>query len=327
MKLKIAIVTGGNSGEYEISVNSAKVVYNHLDLLQYEPYIINIKGKDWTHIDRNGERINIDKNEFSLTLNRKKITFDCVFIAIHGTPGEDGKLQGYFDLLGLPYTSCDLCTSAITFNKYFGNRLAGSFGIKVAVSVLLERGKYYNANTVIKEVGLPCFVKPNAGGSSVGTSRVNHRDELDQAIELAFVEDDQVLVESYIPGREITCGVIRVKNELKTLPLTEIVSGNEFFDYEAKYTEGAAEEITPAPVTSTIENECRQISLLLYEKFNCKGIVRFDYIFNENGMYFLEANTVPGLSEASIVPKQAEMAGISLQQLFSITIEDAINTP
>jgi len=323
MKKKIAIIAGGYSGEYEISVNSAEVVYNNLDRQLYDPYIILIKKKQWCCVDEFGERIDIDKNDFSLKIRKSRISFDCVFNAIHGTPGEDGKLQGYFDLLGIPYSSCDLTTSAITFNKYYANRLAATFGIEVANSQVLRRGKYYDPEKITNAVGLPCFVKPNAGGSSVGTTRVNRLDEFEEAVEIAFLEDDQVLVETYIPGREITCGVLKVDGELRTLPLTEVVSSREFFDYEAKYTEGLAKEITPARVDEDIATACRKSSLLLYEEFNCKGVVRFDYIFNEEGLFFLEVNTIPGLSEASIVPQQAEIAGISLSELFGMLIAQA----
>ena len=324
MKKNIAIVAGGDSGEYEISISSAAVVSRHIDKLLYESFIIEIKGTEWVYRPEAGGIISIDKNDFSLMLHKRKINFDCVFIAIHGTPGENGLLQGYFELLGIPYTSCDLTTSSITFNKYFCNKLVSSFGIQVANSFIVRKKDISVNSEISSEIGFPCFVKPNSGGSSVGITKVLEQEDLMPAILKAFEEDDQVLIEAFIPGREITCGVIRVDGQAKALPLTEVVSRNEFFDYEAKYTEGMAEEITPAPVSEDIEKACKQTSLMLYEQLNCKGIVRFDYIINEGGMYFLEVNTVPGLSAASIVPKQAEMAGISLKSLFSLAIQDAL---
>lgn len=319
MKLKIAVLAGGDSGEYEVSLASARVVRKYLDEGLYEPYIIMIKGHDWYHEAGDGTRILVDKNDFSITLGDKKITFDCVFNAIHGTPGEDGKIQGYLEMLGIRHTSCDLYTSSLTFNKYFCNGFVHKLDVKTAKSVLIRRDQKPDVEVIVKELGLPCFVKPNAGGSSVATTKVTMMEQLLDAIGLAFGEDDQVLVEQFIGGTEITCGVIRAGGKVLALPLTEIVSKKDFFDYEAKY-HGMADEITPARIPDGIADECKELSIMLYRELNCKGMVRFDYIFNETGMYFLEANTVPGLSEASIVPQQAAEAGISLSRLFTLMI-------
>ena len=325
MKKNIAIVYGGDSGEFDISVNSAHVVARNLDEGLFNTYPILIKGKSWEYIDREGIPHPVDKSEFTLLLAGKTIAFDGVFMAIHGTPGEDGRLQAYFDMLGIPYTSSGQATSSLTFNKYFCNRFVDSIGVKIARSVLLDRGQAGHTKKILEELSLPVFIKPNNGGSSVGTSRVNSENELDPAIERAFREDSQVLAEEYIKGREITCGVITYKGEIRALPLTEIISQKEFFDYEAKY-QGKALEVTPADIPTAVAEECRKISMMLYRELNCKGMVRIDYIFNDEGLFFLEVNTVPGLSEASIVPQQAAADGISLKELFSETVLNALGT-
>ena len=324
MKIKVAILAGGNSGEYEVSLNSASVIHRFIDRDKYDPYIIHIKGMDWTCKDNDGDVAEVNKNDFSIMLKGEKIKFDCAFIAIHGTPGEDGKLQGYFDLLGIPYTSSDLNTSALTFNKDFCKRVVASYGINIPGSVLLFRNRRFDANMIVDEVSLPCFVKPNNGGSSVGTSKVFNETDLKNAIEIAFKEDDQVLVEEFIAGCELTCGIVASGEEQITFPVTEIVSAKEFFDYEAKYTEGMADEIVPARISDEISDECKRISELLYLKLNCKGLVRFDYIYRNEQFYFLEVNTVPGLSEGSIVPKMAHAIGMSLTELYNLMLKNIL---
>ncbi|MCD4680424.1 MAG: D-alanine--D-alanine ligase [Bacteroidales bacterium] len=324
MKPKIAIAAGGNSGEYEISINSAGVIYENIDQSKYDAYIIHIKSQDWTYQDSKGEVIEVDKNDFSIVVKGEKITFDCVFIAIHGTPGEDGKLQGYFDLLGIPYTSCDLTTSALTFNKSYCNRVVSSFGVNTPKSVHLFRNNEIKVKEIIEKFSLPCFVKPNNGGSSVGMSKVVEEEELLKAVQIAFQEDDQVLIEEYIEGTELTCGIIQSKGDRIIFPVTEIVSSKEFFDFEAKYTEGMADEIVPARISDEISDECKRVSAMLYNKLNCSGLVRFDYIFKSGKFYFLEVNTVPGLSEGSIVPKMAAAMGMSLEKLYDMMIIDAL---
>ncbi len=325
-KKNIAIVAGGDSGEYEISINSASVVKKNLNKDIYNTYIIHIKGVEWTYQSDDVEVIPVDKNDFSIILNGEKIIFDCVFNAIHGTPGEDGKLQGYLELLKIPYTSCDQFTSSLTFNKFFCNKFVSSLGIDLASSWLITKENFKNNNELPDDISFPCFVKPNKGGSSVGISKVNEKKYLQKAIEIAFKEDDEVLVEEFIDGIEITCGLFMTNGKLTILPLTEVVSKNEFFDYEAKYTSGMADEITPARVSEKVENECKILSAFLYNQFNCKGIVRIDFIYSNEKLYFLEVNTVPGFSENSIVPQQAEEMGISLKELFGMTIEEALIT-
>ncbi len=325
MKKNVAIIAGGDSGEYEISINSAKIVKQHLNDEKYNSYVIVIKGGDWYYVAKDGKKAVINRNDFSLKVNGKTILFDVVFIAIHGTPGENGIIQGYFDLLNIPYTSCDVMTSALTFNKSYCNRVVASFGIQLATSIHLFKHDVYSSEDLLKRLKLPLFVKPNAGGSSVGMSKVNKSDELENAIKIAFDEDDEILIEEYIPGREITCGVFNFKGKMIAFPITEVITKKDFFDYEAKYTSGVADEITPANIPEEIEIDCKAISVNLYHRLNCKGVVRFDYIFNQNGIWFLEVNTVPGLSEASIVPQQAHQFGLSLTELFGMMIENVID--
>jgi len=321
MQKNIAIIAGGNSGESVISIQSAEVVIKNIDTTKYAPYIIIIKGKDWYF--KNDNSIKVDKNDFSITLNGKRIVFDVIFNAIHGTPGEDGFLQGYFDLLNLPYTSCGMLTSALTFNKSICNDLVEKYGVLVGKTILITKNDSIKVAELIAEVGLPCFVKPNKGGSSIGISKVFISEDLENAIKKAFEQDNEVIIQKYIKGREITCGVISINKELKAFPITEIVSQNDYFDYEAKYL-GKSKEITPAQIPETSEKECKSTSLYLYKKLNCKGVVRFDYIISNNQLYFLEVNTVPGLSESSIVPQQANAIGISTTKLFTILIEEAL---
>ncbi len=323
MKKNIAVVAGGNSGEYEVSIKSGQVVMDHLPEDRYSTYVIIINDQDWYHSTAEDQKVPVDQSDFTLDLPDAKISFDAVFIAIHGTPGEDGRLQVYFDKLGIPYTSCDMVTSAMTFNKYFSTCFVNTLDVLTARSILIRNAVEVKTEKILQVTGLPCFIKPNKGGSSVGISKVNHADELPPAVKRAFEEDDEVIAEGFIPGREITCGVLMHKGVITALPITEIVSKNEFFDYEAKY-EGKSEEITPAPIPEEIAKKCQKLSVFLFKEMECKGVVRFDYIFNDAGIYFLEVNTVPGFTEESIIPQQAREAGITLSELFSDMIEQAV---
>lgn len=323
MKKKIAIIAGGDSGEYEISIKSAAVVKKHLDGNEFECFLVVIKGKDWHYSNDEGAVFAVNKEDFTVSLPGRMLMFDGVFVAIHGTPGEDGKIQGYFDMLGMPYTSCDQLTSALTFNKFFCNHFVCSFGVNISRSIVLKQGEVIDEAELLDQISLPLFVKPNCGGSSVGTSKVKTREELLPAIIMAFCEDSQVLLEEHIPGRELSCGTIKYHGEIRTLPITEIITKNEFFDYEAKY-QGMSEEVTPAQIPGYITNAINETSLMLYKLLNCRGMVRFDYILNGDKLYFLEVNTVPGMSELSIVPQQALKAGISLKELFTETMLDAL---
>lgn len=324
MKKKIALVTGGYSGEAEISYKSAVTVSNNVDREKFDVYLIDINPNGWTYEDENGNKSAVDRSDFSIIANGQKITFDAALMCIHGTPGEDGKLQGYFDMLHLPYTSCDAATSALTFNKRFTVAVAAFAGIKVARSVLLIRNKFENADEIVSSLKFPVFVKPNNGGSSIGMSKVNSAsEELGSAIEKAFREDEQVLVEEFIKGREFTIGVFRTKGRLITLPITEIISKKDFFDFEAKYL-GMSEEITPARVDESIAEKVRTAATKVYQVLNCRGIVRIDFIYSEEAgePYMLEVNTVPGQSEASIVPQQVKAMGWTLKDFYTALIEE-----
>lgn len=325
MKTNIAIVAGGDSGEYEISMKSGSMVFETIDREKFEPYLVEAKGSDWfCHVD--GQKMKVDKNDFSLSINNQVIHFNCVFCAIHGSPGENGKLPAYFEMLQIPYTSCDSAVSALTFNKNLCNRVVASWGVNVSPSMHFFNRDKNIAEQITGNLEFPVFVKPNASGSSVGMSKVNKPEELNTAIEKAFTEDSEILVEQFVKGRELTCGVLESKNQLTVFPICEVKSKKEFFDYEAKYNPSLSEEIIPADVSVNIEILVKDTSAFLYKKLNCKGVVRFDYIFTEesNEIFFLEVNTVPGLTGQSIVPKMASEMGISLKELFSMMIEDAV---
>ncbi|HMH24737.1 MAG TPA: D-alanine--D-alanine ligase [Puia sp.] len=328
MKPIIAFVTGGYSGESVISYKSAITIENNLDYSLYTVYKIDITREGWFHESKDGKKTEVDKNDFSLTFDGKKVLFEAVLIGIHGTPGEDGKLQGYFDLMNLPYTSCDASSSALTFNKRFTVAVAAFSGIHVARSVVLIKDRFGNPDEITAHLQFPVFVKPNNGGSSIGMSRVNTpSEELGVAIEKAFREDDQVLVEEFIEGREFTIGVFRSKGEIITLPFTEVKSKREFFDFEAKYTPGLNEETTPAVVDEAIAGKVRAAARKIYQVFNCNGVIRIDFIYNEakGEPFMLEINTIPGQSEASIVPQQLRAFGWTLKEFYSALIEDALS--
>ncbi|GAB4310690.1 MAG: D-alanine--D-alanine ligase [Bacteroidales bacterium] len=319
----IAVIFGGDSGEFEISLESGQVVSSTLREAGYRVFPVCIRNGKWWHECRHGNEYEVDKNDFTLPMVSEKVEFDAAFIAIHGTPGEDGKLQGYFDMIGMPYTTCSASVSALTFNKYYCKQVVAALGGKVARSVLIHAANRSEQEPVAQQLNYPLFVKPNNGGSSVGMSRLAGPDEWDAALEKAFREDDQVLIEEYIPGREITCGVYREGDEVKALPITEIISSNPFFDFEAKYQAGKAEEVVPANIPGEIAEACSRLSVNLYKGLSCRGVVRFDYIFNDQGIFFLEVNTVPGMTHASLIPKMAAAAGIQLADLFTLLVEQA----
>lgn len=326
-KPNIAFVTGGYSGEAEISYKSAITIEKNLDTDKYAVYKIDITPNGWFCNSADGSKSPVDTGDFSVNDNGKKIKFDGIFIGIHGTPGEDGKLQGYFDMLHLPYTSCDASTSALTFNKRYTVAVAAFSGINVAKSVHLFKNVPFQPEIIFKSLQFPVFVKPNNGGSSIGMSRVNKpSEELETAIEKAFKEDDQVLVEEYIKGREFTIGVFKSKGEIITLPMTEVISKREFFDFTAKYQHGQSEEITPAEVDETVAEKIRTAARKIYQVFNCRGIIRIDFIYNEERgePFMLEINTVPGQSEMSIVPLQVKAMGWNLKDFYSAMIEEML---
>ncbi len=320
-KKNIAFVTGGYSGEAVISYKSAITIENNLDTDKYNIYKIDITPQGWWYVDEDGRKTAIDRSCFTLDFDGRHIRFDAVFIGIHGTPGEDGKLQSYFDLLNIPYTSCDAATSALTFNKRYTVAVAAFAGVQVAKSVHLFK---HTPEHSIGNLQMPVFVKPNNGGSSIGMSKVTKKEDLPAALAKAFKEDDQVLVEEFIQGREFTIGVFKAKGEVMTLPFTEIKTHKEFFDFEAKYTPGMSEETTPAQVDESIAEKVRAAAKKVYAVFNCNGVVRMDFIYNEDKgtPFLLEINTVPGQSEASIVPQQVRAMGWTLKEFYSRLIDE-----
>lgn len=323
-KPNIAFVTGGYSSEAVISYKSAQTIQKHIDQQAYTVYRIDITPEGWFSM-QGEEKVPVDRNDFTLNLDGRKISFDAVLIGIHGTPGEDGRLQGYFDLLNIPYTSCDAATSALTFNKRYTVAVAAFSGIPVARSLHLFKGDGVDADAISKQLTLPVFVKPNNGGSSIGISKVSQKEQLNAALEKAFHEDDQVLVEEFISGREFTVGVFQSKNQLTVLPITEVQTDKEFFDFEAKYS-GKSTETTPADIPEDIAGKIRDEARKVYQVFNCRGVVRIDFIYNAETArpYMLEINTIPGQSEASIVPQQIRAMGWNLTGLYSALIEDAL---
>ncbi|HEU4861561.1 MAG TPA: D-alanine--D-alanine ligase [Chitinophagaceae bacterium] len=326
MKKNIALVTGGFSGEAVISYKSAKTIDKNLDKERFNVYKIDINPSGWFYELNDGKKIEINKNDFSLKTNDGTIKFDAVFIGMHGTPGEDGKLQGYFDTLKIPYTSCDAGTSAITFNKRYTVAVASMAGIHVSRSFHLFKHTQVPLQQIIDGLSFPVFVKPNNGGSSIGMSKVYEAKELEAAIQKAFKEDDQVLVEQMIKGREFTIGVFKTKGNIVTLPITEVISKKDFFDYEAKY-EGASTEVTPAELDEASADKIRDAAKKIYSVFNCRGVVRIDFILdNDSGYPFmLEINTIPGQSEASIVPQQVKAMGWSLKEFYTKLVEECFN--
>lgn len=317
----IAIVAGGDSPEYEVSVLSAIEVSKALST-KYFIYIIIIRGSEWYWEDTRGRFHKIDKNNFTVVVDDSHIRFDAVFIAIHGTPGENGLLQGYFDMLNIPYTSCDAFCSALTFNKQACKLFLKEYNITMADAIMIRKGDNPDLAGIVERLGLPCFVKPTDSGSSFGVTKVNAKEELISAVEKAFKESDEIMIEAYIRGRELACGVVKTGSRTFVLPVTEIISKNEFFDYEAKYTPGRSEEITPAMIKPEISHEIQKLSLQICDLLGCKGIVRVDFILTNEKPVFLEINTIPGMSAESIIPKQAMAAGIELSDLYSIVIED-----
>ncbi|MBR5378211.1 MAG: D-alanine--D-alanine ligase [Bacteroidales bacterium] len=320
----VAIICGGDSGEFEISVKSAHVVKMNLNPRQYDSYIIVVSKKGWYGLLDDGSHVEIDKNDFSMKIDDRKVKFDVAFNAVHGEPGENGPLSGYLELMGIPCTSSDQTTCALTFHKDFCKRVVASYGVNVSPSVLINKGDDYDAGRIIEEIGLPMFVKPTCNGSSVGVTKVKTAEQFVPAVDMAMAAGGQVMCEKFVKGREFGCGAMNYKGKMMVFPLTEICSKNEFFDYEAKYTAGKCDEVTPAQVDEDVEIEIKATTAMLYEKLECKGFVRMDYIVSEDGVFFIEANIVPGMSEASIIPAQARCFGLTLEQLFGMAIENVL---
>ena len=323
MKKNIAIIMGGFSSEYEISLKSGNVVYETLDKEKYKAFRIHIFKDRWVFVDDAGIEFLIDRNDFSVTQDKKKIRFDCVFNAIHGSPGEDGFMQGYLELLKIPQTSCNMYQAALTFNKRDCLSVLKPYGIKTAESFYLNLGDVVNEDAIVAKVGLPCFVKANKAGSSFGITKVYKKEDLQLAIDVAFKEDDEIIIEEFLDGTEVSVGVITYKGVTTVLPITEIVSENDFFDYKAKYL-GQSQEITPARLTQEQEKKVNKVAKKVYDILKLTGFSRSEYIFKDGEPHLLEVNTVPGLTKESILPQQAICAGISLADLFDNAIEEAL---
>lgn len=323
MKKNVAIIMGGFSSEFEISLKSGQVVYETLDPNKYNPFRIHIFKEKWVYVDTNDNEYPVDRNDFSISVDGHKINFDCVFNAIHGTPGEDGFIQGYLALLDIPQTSCNMYQAALTFNKRDCLSTLKPYGIRTAESYYVNLGDSIDEDAIIAKVGLPCFVKANKAGSSFGISKVYKKEEFNKALEVAFKEDDEVIIESFLDGTEVSVGVITYKGEVTVLPITEIVSNNDFFDYQAKYL-GQSQEITPARLTDIQEEKVRTVAKKVYGVLKMKGFSRSEFIFKDGEPHLLEVNTVPGMTKASILPQQAAAAGIGLADLFENAIEECL---
>ncbi|GAB4507150.1 MAG: D-alanine--D-alanine ligase [Allomuricauda sp.] len=323
MKKNIAIIMGGYSSEHGISIKSGNVVYKYLDRDKYHPYRVVITREKWFYLDENNREFPMEKSDFSLNIDGNKIHFDCVFNAIHGTPGEDGLMQAYFELLGIRHTSCNHYEAALTFNKRDLLSTLKPYGVPCARSYFLNKGQDVDEDAIVEKVGLPCFVKANRAGSSYGVSKVYQKEELGNAIENAFKEDTQIIIESFLDGTEVSVGVITYKNKVTVLPATEIISENDFFDFEAKYL-GKSNEITPARISEKQESNVRQLAEFIYKTLGLKGYTRSEFIFIGDVPHLLEINTTPGLTEESLLPQQARTAGISLEDLFDSAIVEAL---
>ena len=317
----IAIVAGGDSSEFGISVKSANEVSKVLSS-KYLVYIIIIRNTSWYWEDQKGRYHNVDKNDFTLVVDEFHIRFDAIFIAIHGKPGENGLLQGYFDMMQIPYTGCGAFCSALTFNKHACKLFLKDYKIPMTLDILLRKGDPVDPADLIRQTGLPCFVKPNDSGSSFGVTKVKKQEDLESSINTAFKESDEVIIESFMDGREVACGIVKTRSGEIILPVTEIISKNEFFDFEAKYTPGKSEEVTPAQMPESVIKKVQKLSSSIYGLLGCKGIVRVDFIVVGDKPLFLEINTIPGMTAESLIPQQAAAAGIRLEDLYSMVIED-----
>ena len=325
MKRNIAIIAGGDSSEYEVSLRSAAGIESFLNHEQYNTTIVLLRGIDWKAQVSENEWVVIDKNDFSYTYQGEKKTFNFAYITIHGTPGENGVLQGYFDMIGLPYSCCGVLAAAITFNKFTCNHYLKSFGVRTAASILLRKGDSRPTDQeIVNEVGLPCFIKTNVGGSSFGVTKVKTLEDVEPAIEKAFAEGNEVICEAYMKGIEITCGVYKTRNKAVAFPITEVVTSNEFFDYDAKYN-GQVDEITPARIPDEVRDAVQTMTLKIYDILGCKGIIRVDYILTEGWtINLLEVNTTPGMTATSFIPQQVKVAGLEIGEVLGEIIEDSL---
>ncbi|GAB0482017.1 D-alanine--D-alanine ligase [Alistipes indistinctus] len=324
MVRNIALLTGGDSSEWQIALQGAENIGNALDRSRYTPYTIVLRNGHWTYTAPDGTKSELDRNDFTLPVAGRKIKLDYALIVIHGTPGEDGRLQGYLDMMGIPYSSCGFVSSVLTFDKAACKRAVAGSGIHLAKEILLNKTSEIDPAAIIAELGLPLFVKPNASGSSFGVTKVKKQNELLPAITEAFKESDQVLMEEFIEGREISCGVMIAGGKEYIFPITELVCQSEFFDYKAKY-QGFSNEITPADLPEAIRKEVNRLTLIAYKRLNCRGVVRIDFIVKGETPYMIEINTIPGMSSHSIIPQQAAAMGMSLTELFNLIIDETSN--
>ncbi len=322
MKMNIALMCGGDSSEREVSLNSGASMSAHIDPERYETYLIDLQGRDWRYTAPDGEVCQIDRNDFSITVAGRKVMLEYALILIHGTPGEDGKLQGYLDMMRIPYSSCGLTTSAVTFDKITCKRFLAGQGIAMAREVLVRKGESVDPQAIATLLGLPVFVKPNASGSSFGVTKVKDAEGILPAIDHALTESDVALIEEFLEGREFGCGVMVTREREITLPVTEIISKKEFFDYEAKYTPGMSDEITPADIPDELSAEMQRLAIVAYRACNCRGVVRVDFIVRRGVPHMVEINSVPGMSSGSIVPKQVAAAGMTIKEFLTLLIED-----
>lgn len=325
MKRSIAIIAGGDSSELPVSLRSAQGLYSFMDKERYQLYIVEMEGRRWEVHLPDGSVTPVDKNDFSFMMNGEKKTFDFAYITIHGTPGENGLLQGYLDMIGIPYSSCNVLVSAITFNKFSCNQYLKRFGVKVAESILLRKNQHISDEDVIERIGLPCFIKPNAGGSSFGVTKVKTKDQIQPAIRKAAHESDEVMIEAYMKGSEVTCGCYKTKDKSVVFPVTEVITSNEFFDYDAKYN-GQVEEITPARISDGLTQRIQQLTSTIYDILGCYGIIRIDYIITaEEVIQLLEINTTPGMTATSFIPQQVRAAKLDIKDVLTDIIEDKFN--
>lgn len=319
MKKNVAIIWGGYSSEIIVSEKSMNGIYSFMDKNRYNVYKVKIDKKGWT-AEIEGKEYVVDKNDFSISFDSTKIKIDFAYITIHGTPGEDGRLQGYFDMLNIPYSSCNWMASALTFNKFFCNNFLKNFGLNVAKSVYLSKDTKYNIDAIAETLKLPVFIKPNTGGSSFATTKVKEINKMQKAINFAFSEASDVIIESFIHGREVTCGCYKTNDKEVVFPLTEVITKNEFFDFNAKYM-GEVEEITPADLSSEITTNIQQLTSKIYDLVGAKGIIRADFIISDNIPYLLEVNTTPGMTTTSFIPQQIKAAGLSMTDVLTEIIE------
>ena len=323
MKRTIAIVGGGDTSEFHVSLRSAQGIYSFIDKEKYTLYIVQMHGLDWHVQLPDGTTVPVDRNDFSFQLVGRKVTFDFAYITIHGTPGEDGRLQGYFDMLHIPYSCCGVLAASLTYDKFACNQYLKSFGIRIADSLLLRRGQTISDDDVIEKIGLPCFIKPSLGGSSFGVTKVKTRDEIQPAIAKAFDEAQEVVIEAFMDGTELTCGCYKTRQKSVVFPITEVVSHNEYFDYKAKYN-GESDEITPARIPDELRDRVQQLTSAIYDILGARGIIRVDYIVTAGEkINLLEVNTTPGMTATSFIPQQVRAAGMDIKDVMTDIIENA----